>query len=91
MVPLLEVPLEPLHMGRTLRRQDVGANAVREEAVVGDDGGQFRETFSGRYEGEAGGAAEYPVRGRSRGGPVVEGGVRARSLRWFAEIERACA
>src|SRR5262245_50077023 len=45
-----EIPLEPLHVAVPLEGQDVGGNAVEEEAIVADDHGAAGEIFERRFE-----------------------------------------
>ena len=47
---VLEVALEPLHVGFAFEGEDVGADAVEEEAVVADDHGATGEVDEGVFE-----------------------------------------
>ena len=47
---VLEVALEPLHMGLAFEGEDVGTDAVEEEAVVADDHGATREVDESVFE-----------------------------------------
>ena len=49
-----EIPLEPFHMRLALEGEHVGADAVEEEAVVGDDDGAAGEVDEGVLEGAEG-------------------------------------
>jgi hypothetical protein len=51
---VLEVALEPFDVGVALEGEDVGADAVEEEAVVADDDGAAGEVDEGVLEGAQG-------------------------------------
>ena len=47
---VLKVALEPFHVGLAFEGEDVGADAVEEEAVVADDDGATGEVDEGVFE-----------------------------------------